>query len=56
MRNHSFIIIKLMVAIILMVGLFSCGKYSAVAHAKKHGLVTHGCRGIDAKPKSHFMK
>jgi hypothetical protein len=54
--KHSFNIIKLMVAIILLMGLFSCGKYSAVSHAKKHGLVTRGCRGIDAFPKSHFMK
>ena len=45
-----------MAALILMMGLFSCGKYSAVSYAKKHGLVTRGCLGIDAKPKSHFMK
>jgi hypothetical protein len=54
--KHSLALLKLMAAIILMVGLFSCGKYSAVADAKKHGLVTRGCRGIDGIPKSHFMK
>jgi hypothetical protein len=54
--KNSVNILKLLVALILMMGLFSCGKYSAVSYAKKNGLVTRGCRGIDGLPKSHFMK
>lgn len=56
MKNHSLLIVKLMVALMLIIAMNSCGKYSAVSHAKKHGLVTRGCRGIDGLPKSHFMK
>jgi hypothetical protein len=45
--KHSFNIIKLMVAIILLMGLFSCA-------ANTNGLVKHGCRGIKAHP--HYKK
>jgi hypothetical protein len=56
MKNHSLLLVKLMVALMLIIAMNSCGKYSAVSHAKKHGLVTRGCRGIDGLHKSHFMK
>jgi len=52
--KHSFNIIRLLVALILMMGLFSCGKYSAIANAKKNGLVTRGCQGYEYH-KKHFM-
>jgi hypothetical protein len=48
--KHSFSIIKLLVALTLIVGLFSCSNNGAKHHAKKHGLVSHGCRGLKAMP------
>jgi hypothetical protein len=45
--KHSLSILKLMVAIILLMGLFSCA-------SNTNGLVKHGCRGIKAHP--HYKK
>jgi hypothetical protein len=41
--KHSFNIIRLLVALILLMGLFSCA-------TNTNGLVKHGCRGIKAHP------
>ena len=53
--KHSFNIIRLLVALILMMGLFnSCTTHNSKRHAKKHGLVTRGCQGYGYH-KKHFM-
>lgn len=46
--KHSLTLLKFIVALTLMVGLFSCA-------TNTNGLVKHGCRGIKAHPhyKSH---
>lgn len=50
--KHSFNIIKLMVAITLIASLMaSCSTSNSVRYAKKHGLVTRGCRGYYAHEK-----
>jgi hypothetical protein len=48
--KHSLTLLKLIVALTLMVGLFSC----ATSNAKKRGLVTRGCQGYEYH-KKHFM-
>jgi hypothetical protein len=45
--KHSLSILKLMAALILLMGLFSCA-------SNTNGLVKHGCRGIKAHP--HYKK
>ena len=53
--KNSFILIKLMVAIMLIIAMFSsCNPHNAKRYAKKHGLVRHGCRGYNAHKT--FMK
>lgn len=45
--KNTFLICLTVVVIALM---SSCASNSKRHHAKKHGLVQHGCRGIKAMP------
>jgi hypothetical protein len=43
MKNHSLLIVKLMVALMLIIAMNSCA-------TNTNGLVNHGCRGMKAHP------
>jgi hypothetical protein len=55
MKNHSLLLVKLMVALMLIIAMNSCTTHNAKRYAKKHGLVKRGCRGYDAHPNARFM-
>lgn len=59
--KHSLSILKLIAALILLMGLLnSCTTHNAKRYAKKHGLSTRGCRGYKAHPDykkhTHYKK
>jgi hypothetical protein len=60
MKNHSLLIVKLMVALMLIIAMNSCTTHNAKRYAKKHGLTTRGCRSLKAHPDykkhAHYKK